>query len=424
MEPQNVSLFASLWPAAGTEREQLDKQTILPTKGNPSWFKSQYKNNLKFARLALTLCQQAAESIVSNKYTNFDALIKNHGCQITALYMQKQIKEGKLREEAERVAQAVSPQLKEIAKLFAKPPLGEFGMDILSYLRITKTDVELSSEMASLVRHRLLNIILGKQEYRDEEVFWTDLAPLICLINTLEPRCEPLSITLGTWIQGIQVEEAQKAAQFIRDVADELPEEEARTVLVKKMLTEPHLRKTKKRIVALPQSYSTEAAIKGVKGILLVKNKLTLCGQRIEGANPNKVFLEMPSERVLNEDEVKALPAHEPLVVLEGYAQYNEPLAATILKAGGLIELVNRNLVKNSQYTESFPQTPLDDVEAQEDLKKYLVQLSNPFRCDQICCASIEVEAQEDLKKYLAQLPNPFRCDHMFCASVEEEGRE
>jgi hypothetical protein len=204
-------------------------------------------------------------------------------------------------------------------------------------------------------------------------------------------RISGVIFSFNTWVHGIQVKESEKAVRFIQNVANELDDAANRTAIIRKMVGPEYVRQAgKSGIVAVPQSYSVEAVMRAIKGIVVVRNKLTICGAPIRTAQRDVVFLRMPEARILSDDEVATLKPHKPVIVLEGYNKVARPLKETI-KEVGVIALLNISTAKMPQYTSSFSQEPLEvDEELQADAVK------------------------EEL----------FRADHMFCSSVKEQRDE
>jgi hypothetical protein len=414
-----VSLFETALPKPDTkEGKSFFADLKLPKNGKPGLFHAHYRCNLVLAMLILEICQETADSIESKNYKNFDALIRNFGCQITALQNHRLFKNASLREEAKRVNALAQERMAAVAAYWAKPPLGACGMDVVDYLKQSDFDIQLSSEMAQLVRFRLLNLVNTNVFSRGKELPCTKVdeimsraGKIVTSFNLKHHKIHyEMTKTKGfydKWIAGLQAEEAKTAVSFIQSIGDELVQTGAhpRAMLIDKMLSDKYARESKpfkssnSPIVSLPQLYTGEAALRGVDGIVLIKNKLTFCGENISGVKPVKVFVKMPEGRVMSPEEIKAVSDDEPVVVLEGYIPSGMALASRVEEIG-VVALLNATLARLPQYAsgtekEEFSETFFDDPEAGQDLKKF--------------------SAMDDVYRLIT-------VDHMYCGSLMMEG--
>ncbi len=366
--------------------------------GNPKAFP---RTNLAIRQLSeflLKVVLETSEAIIEARYKKFDALIRNFGCQITALNVQEKMRNPHLYEEAVGIKQLAQEKLSIVTK--EKLPTGYLAKkdkekDMLTYLREIQVDFEVSSEMIALARFRLLNIINGIKVKNGQEKSYTDLNPINERVSLIDGKGLGIDKDLRSMIvRGIQIDESAKAVLFIRNTASKLKNEDKRTELIQRMLS-PAFQKSKVGILSVPLLYNTEAVIKSIKGIVLVKNKLFLGEVPINGALPMKIFLKMPEERILTEEEIKELCPNEPLIVIEGYINNNCSLKAAIQELG-LNAIINSNNAILPQYA-NCPNDPqiIDDEEAQKDIF--------------------------DLQKAQWITKNVLELDHIYCASVEEE---
>jgi hypothetical protein len=368
-----VSLLASVWPQEGSKEEKsLHGKVGVPEKGKPAHYKANYQKMLTIAQVVLIVCESAAEAVCENRYSAFDALVKNFGCHITALAVQRTVK--KTQNEAARMRDLCREKLQKIAVMFQKPPVGECGQTLAKYCQHVGVDITLSQEFCDLVCFRFLHIIHDKKAVGNEEVPITCVDPLERVKNTLETGMRGQVCSFETWVEGVQARESKKAVRFIQQVADTLDEP-----IYRKMVSEEHVRQaSKSSVVAVPQSYSTEAVMRAMKGILVVKNKLTIAGRPVLGVKRDVVFMRMPEQKILSEDEVMRVKPDKPVVVLEGF-QANRPLVELIHEMG-IFALVQSSLKKLPEYTADF--------NVPQDVEPGYYTLA--FRVDHMYCASME----------------------------------
>lgn len=381
MFPDNgVSLLASLWPQEGSKEEKsLHGKVGVPERGKPAHFKTNYQKMLTIAQVMFMVCESAAEAALEGRYSKFDALVKNFGCHITALAVQRSVKG--VSDEAARVRELCQEKLKMIETMFDKPPVGDCGMTLARYCQHVGVDIRVSEAFCNLVLCRFLHIVHDKKQIGAEEVPFTCTDPLELIKNSLK-ACERGHImSFATWVEGVQAKESVKAVGFMQELARGLAHE--RGPFLCRMMSQEFVRQAKKSaIVALPQYYSTEAALRSMQGYLVIKNKLTLAGWPIKEAKADVVFMRMPEEKMLSEAEVRRLKPHKPIVVVEGF-QGPTPLAELVQRVG-VIALVLSSLAQLSQYTTDYDQT----WHGAEELPK----VDYGFRADHMYCASVQEE--------------------------------
>lgn len=415
-----VSLFETAFPKPDTKegKSLFAKALKLPDKGNPAVFFDQYKCNLVLARLILEICQNAAEAIEHKNYKHFDALIRNFGCQITALQNHRLLKKAELREEAKRVHHLALERLATVEASWGKPPIGKCGMSVVDYLKMANIDITLSVDMAQLVRFRILNIVNTNVRSEEQELPCTKVDAIVSQVERIvadfnfnQRHGSHYVMKHGKnffekWISGLQAEEAAIAVRFIQKVELDLLHtgDHPRAMLVERLLGDKYVRASKARgssntpIVSLPQLYTGEAALESVEGLILIKNKLTFCGEQIPGVLPMKAFIKMPEGKVLSVEEIHVIPDDEPVYVLEGYIP-PETLLDCKVKELGVATLLNATLARLPQYAsgtpqEEFDQMLLEDREAEQDLKNYAAR-DDAYRViqfDHIYCGSLLME--------------------------------
>ncbi|MBS0635113.1 MAG: hypothetical protein JSR37_06590 [Verrucomicrobia bacterium] len=338
----------------------------LPAKGKPAHFKVNYQRMLAFQHLVLTITHSATDAMIHGRYRKFDAIIKNFGCQMTALDVQQKMKSKDLLREAHRVHELVLQKLEQVEAMFEKPPIGTCSMSVVDYTRHVGIDFEVTSDFRDLVIFRILNIVFDLKMEQGQEIPFTNTDPLEAMKNSSKCRVGGKFMNIGNWVHTLQVEESKKAVRFIQQFA---PECEVRTA--------------SSGIMAVEQTRSVIAVMRAMRGVLIVKNKLFHCNRPIAGAIDDRVFMHMPEERIMNEEEVAELPSHEPVMVLEGYRKY-KPLEETISEVG-IFTILEVSLSKMAEFTSSFSQEPVKAV-------REVPNIEVDFRPDHIYCASVMEE--------------------------------
>lgn len=397
----HVSLFDSVWPLEESkESKNLHTTTRLPERGNPAHFKVNYQKILTYAQVVFTICKTAADSVVKGNYRKFDALLKNFGCQMTALDVHQKLSRSELCEEAVHISKLCVEKFEQIGKMFNKPPQGKCGMTMNQYVGHAGLDIQISAQFADLVVYRLLHVIHDTKLERGEEVPVTNLDPLELVKNQLEKKASGPLFSFDAWVHGLQAKESRKAALFIQHEVEKLEVSHERALLLKRMVGPAHLREAtfgsnRSSILTLPQSYSVEAAVRLFQGIMIVKNKLRLSNNLIQGAVPEKVFISFPEHKILDQEEIKGLDPLQPVIVLEGY-KGSGSIAHTISQIG-VITLLNINCANMPQFTSMFPQDPLNDKEAEEDVASFKKREEwiKSFRADHLFCSSVGDERDE-----------------------------
>lgn len=420
-----VSLFDNALPSPDYEEgKKFLKSFTVPEKGHPNGYSITYfRTHLLFGRLILEKCQETADAIVEKSYKKFDALVMNHGCQITALQNHRLLKSRKLAEEARKVSEAATKQLSRLDEFLKNSASKDavyaekrkLGMDISGYLKACQCDVELSPAMAQLVRFRLLHSINGLDQdedcdlsFKDQrkkqcEIPFTSFAPLegrvtrICAENAFTRPKPP--VNLKSWIRCLQIEEANEAVRYIKGVADECPE------MLKERLY-ASLAEIREGTYGerLPQLYTGEVSLKGVDGIVLIKNKLKIGGVLREGTEDIRLFVKMPEGKVLSNDEVAAIPDDEPVVVLEGYVIVDEEALRTRVAELGVSTLLKATLARcDVAPDEAYTSDTGISSATEEGLRKFAAN-HGEFDYDAIAAALRVV-----------------KFDHMYCNSMKEE---
>jgi hypothetical protein len=307
---------------------------------------SQFSNNLKLVELQknedrvlrlqiheliLKIAIDTAKAIINYKYKKFDALVKNFGCQITALEVFQIFKDNKLvlENEAASVKTVAKTRLSEIK-------VQQTNLKKRRTVKIPTLDIVVSTLFVKCMRFRLLCIVNDNRTFdKKKEIPYTDC-------TKIESLCNPPKKAFEKTISALQVEEAESAAAFIRKVS--LNIDTKRSEFVKTMLNEINI---SNKISSQPLLYNTEAVLSAFNGLLLIKNKLSVCGIRND-REPVKVFLKLPGSQILDEIELD-LRSKTPIIVIEGYINNRKVLIETI-NTIGLINIVNANCALEKQF--------------------------------------------------------------------------
>jgi len=400
-----VSLINSLLPQEGSsERIEFDRRTGLALRGKPKKPSGDYQKSLQRAirlgRIFNLVAKEAAEALLTNRYSSFDAIIKNFGCQITALQVLELVSDIKLKEEALKVQEAAQKQIQLCGQYFGKGfPEGELGMLLNQYLcERAKIDLEVSSKMAQLIRFRLLSIVntnVPSKKVSDLELPKTNVE----LLKAKDSKIQPDLYAYSLIVNGLQAEESEIAAAYIYKIAEKVfskENTENANRLIKGLDQNACRRSVTEQpfssIISVPLLYNTEAAIRGLVGILLIRNKDKFCGKPILNAKPFSVYVKMPEQVILTDEEVNQLPESAPLYVLEGYVKEEEQLIQSI-RQKQLIGLINVQVARLKQYASKTHQDLLP-----ESLQK-----------------EIETFQQFDNTESI------FKIDHMYCAGITEK---
>ncbi len=318
------------------------------------------KNKNALEDLIIKIFQQTATAIQENRYKQFDALVKNFGCQISSLQVARAISSPHLKREAEEIDRLIRE--KSLPKNFGP-----------------------SSQFLQLARFRVLTIINdNKLDPTGNEVPFTNLERL-ATISTLSKT------KLNEIVFGLQVEESRNAALFIAEEANAISDTELRKPLLQRLLS-PIFQRTSHLITSIPLSYNTEAVMIRFNGLVLLKNKLFLLDKPIEGTSKETVFIQMPQQRILEFQEVENLPIEEPLIVIEGFIAKEKSIRELVQNVG-VRTLLNANCALIPQYISGCEQN-LGDDEAVADLSVYASRkdINDVFVVDHIFCSSVKEE--------------------------------
>ncbi|MBA2727581.1 MAG: hypothetical protein H0U49_05340 [Parachlamydiaceae bacterium] len=216
----SISLYKSALPSTvniNKEGKSFFEEMKLPKGGKPEHYGASYTKNIVLAKLVIEICCEAAEAIIDHQYKKFDALVKNYGCQITALEVQQKLQGSAIFDEAERVRKVALTMLQQVEEHLKKNPIGLPQMGVIEYLaEKAKVDFEISEDLAQLVRFRILNIINTDVLINDVEVPCTKIEKISAMVEKID---RSVKIPIKAWIESLQAEESGKAVRFIQEVA-------------------------------------------------------------------------------------------------------------------------------------------------------------------------------------------------------------
>lgn len=377
-----------------------------------------YRRNLSVLLLVLDVAKETAQAVsgVFQKhpdslepnavgYRVFDALIGNMGCQVTAAWVLKTLKDKvSLVQESEQVNKKTLERIEEVKKhLWPKPPK-QTEPDVLSYLQNLKLssgapmDFLISPEMAQLIRFRLLKLVnFNEQDFkvfgkkRERPVMRTDELQMrnnVHCNSSLGKGRTVSSTFFNTWIKGLQLQESQQTRGSLQNMAENLNYKK-RALFLLEMVGNDYLSKQK----AMPQYYAFEVALRTIaehRSVAVLRQKTDFCDQLDPEAKPVQIWVQFTSEgeRILSREEVEALDKKLPVAVIEGYMNPDTRAVSENIKADGLMQFAGASLARLDLEHEAFPSYPK--------------------------------EAQEEIQ-LLAKSPQLFEADHMFCGMVGTE---
>jgi hypothetical protein len=331
---------------------------------------------LQVQELILKVALDTAKAITSYQYKKFDALVKNFGCQMTALEVYNIFKDNNLslQRESEEICEQLSVILKDVE-------LQQTNLSKRQVVTMPNLDIEISALFLKCMRFRLLAIINDNKAYGEIEQPITNCDKII-------PFCEPPKKAFEAMIKKLQEEEAEAAALFIQTVPS--VNNPQRKSLIDDMLMETHLIN---KIVSLPLMYNTEAVLTAFNGLLLIKNKLTFCGKPNE-RKPIKVYMKLPENEVVDEKTIER--SKVPILVIEGYIKKRDNLLEAI-NSIGLISIVNANCASLPQFIGKSP-PEINNSEAKSDIARY-----------------VALEKENQIRENILDI------DHFYAASLDEE---
>jgi hypothetical protein len=429
--PTTVSLIDTLLPSSErTERVCLDKNTRLNTQinknGDQAKLKLQYQTNIKIGQVFLLIAEETARFYSESRYKEFDALVRNFGCEMIALEVAQLVsldspERQTLLAEAVRIQQNVRPLLNRCKEKWNSPDPGQNGMLLADYLRNTLSiDMEISPNFARLARLRMLCIINKVDTCETQVINLRD--------KVSEGRTMPNGLleNLQLIVAGIQADESRQAARFIRTQAESLTGRKQSLCRLLSADFDAQMRASnparKSSIVTQPLLQRVEVVFRRFSGVVLVKNQVKINGFSPCERQPNRVYVLMPSSRVLTKEQVEELDKRTPLVIAEGRLNDREKLIAAI-NTIGLVKIllascvteVKRTVIgdveqitlgKMPSYSPGTP--PMEtrtydcDVEAQKEIAAIRNGQNPTYTSEKIAC---EI----------------FALDHVYCSSVNEE---
>lgn len=376
----SISLFDVALPSQNCSAGQtLLNKIKLPQKGNMKWATNHYRQNYNLANFLLEICKETAEAILNGHYNQFDALVKNFGCQMTAIEVHQLVKQPEIKKEALRVQQIATNQLALLASKKNGMPEGLHGMSFADYMQnCCGIEAKLSPEMAQLLRFRILNIVNSNVlDTSGRERPQTDVSALQGRLEALQMGTEERkfldkNFSLKTWVERLQEEESRHAAEYIRQAANQITDPE-RGPILQRMLSSEFARQAKAhtKVLSVPQMHCGEAAVRGIdEGYLLVKNKTHNCHVIRANAQPIKIVVKMPEEQILSVEEVALLPPETPVMVFDTLMT-SECDIVDIINTIGVVRLLNATLSQLPQYVRNIAPDIQRDEEIKADIAQY-----------------------------------------------------
>lgn len=416
-----VSLIDTLLPPQNyAERNAIETSTrlnIVVQNNGVVLRRTQCAVNTRIGMLFLHVLQEAAQYYIESRFKGFDALVRNYGCQITALEVSDLASldppaRQSLIEEAVRVQNIVQPLLKRCEGNLTSSVAGDNEMGLTEYLRERlNIDVRITETMARLVRLRLLCIVNEVDSSDNPRTISTNLYKMVKGPKGLTE----LSNSIESIVFGVQAEESRKAVDYIRAKIEKLtPAIARRSALLSRLVSQTFAASTavtnvarRTPIVSIPLSYNTEVVLRSISNVILIKNKLKEGGNAIQGARPINLYLRNP-DTLLSSDEANALAGNTPLVVIEGKIR-NEEKFISAIKSLGLLGIIQTNcMLEPSQYASGTSEAMDIALKEDSDVKKDLDDIVG--------------RAKETLGLNPKEISDTiFKVDHLYCASLAEE---
>lgn len=390
-----VSLLRSILPPCGSvERNDLDQKLKIQVNVKRCERQKQCTQNNKVISLLLKMTDESISAICNVQARQFDALVKNFGCQITALQVCQALQSSELIEEATSLMDYVKNCLSKPLSV----ALPDKTITFDEFLSERLVDREVSPILSQLVRFRMLCVVnCNRKTESGREEPYTNLDLLVKKVAKIDANL------VERIVSGIQADESVKAAKFIKQQAKLV---EANSELLQRVVSKRFRRRSKtcktakgrefSPITSVSLLFNTEIVIRRIAGPILIKNKLSIAGVKIEGAEKLNLYMKMPEEKILSCEEVDLLQPAQPLIVIEGYIRNAQDLSAAIARLG-LLAIVNANTTASHvmQYASQTDQSPIEDDDAREYLNKYSQEqelVENLFEIDHIYCSSIGEE--------------------------------
>jgi hypothetical protein len=386
---KNNSLFNIVFSSEFIKNEsQIKGKTQFVNKSQEM---DQCKKFIHLGQLILMICKETAQAITACHYKQFDALVKNFGCQITALENYQIANLPDLKTEAETIQICAKEKFELLQSLQKKPPSGVPTMNLEEYLHHVNATILVSDSMARLIRFKILNIINSNKIMFDKDGIKREVP--FTKIENLKDKIKILSITeqekkllekfpFKTWVEGLQLEESEKATRYIQKMAKNIFHLERGPVL-EKMLSDNFVhisKKSRPQVKSQPQLHSCEAAVRCMQeGYILVKNKLFLGEYKREGAQPVRQMIKMPEEIFLTVEEEGLLEPQTPVFVIEVLmaSNVNREAVQVMISEAGLVDFVNSTVSRLPQYLEGTDVEKIKDEAIKEDIKAYQTDKHN-----------------------------------------------
>lgn len=364
-------------------------------------------------------------AVEKGKYTRFDALIKNKGCQINAMLVNSLVRDKIVLDEINTLIPEVKEKCDAMPTIFSELPklkgnpektwdkkadqearnqVKEENKKMVNDL-IDRMDVAVSPAIAQLVRLRILTVVNACCNENGRETQRTNFEALqnkVCkVLGRRSKKIIPYvkkNFPFKVWVQGLQMEESKRAISFIQDQAQMLQCE--RALKLQHLVGNDFVRKTEKQtpeVVNLPEHPTIEIAVEQFTGVICVQNKLQIGKIERKDAKVLQVFVQKSGNTLLANEEIEQLPQTTPVLVMECF------ISEQLSKEGLQDMLIKHGIVKFACATGTRVRQYLKKTTYQGEQIKAITE-----------DATIYKTAELDEVYRIAQI------DHIFLAGIHE----
>lgn len=246
------------------------------------------------AELALALSKEALQAVMTLQFSAFDALIRNNGCQITAVEVCDIFQSAPPFSEAAALVNLVDGGSRALKKL----KISRLPIDLGTILNDSVINPPVSLPLSKLLRFYVLRKARKVQVKGGFEAHVTD-ARLIKVVSEVSRDI------LEKLVNKLQVQESQEAADFVTLLDD-------RIVPYKKG-----------EITFTPLLENFEVCLNFFKGLAIFSNKTQMGGRSLEGVAKIEVAVSFPDGSPL--PDFSTLPSELPVLFVEGTFLNNDP---------------------------------------------------------------------------------------------------
>jgi hypothetical protein len=249
------------------------------------------------AELALALSKEALKAIDDRRFSAFDALIRNKGCQITAVEVCDIFQSAPPFNEVATIAGLVDGCARALKKLKTSP----LPIDLRAILGDPEINPPVSLPLSKLLRFYVLRKARNIQMKEGKEKHITN-ERLIKVVSEVSRD------TLETLVYKLQVEESEEAASFVIKQDDR----------IKRFYKEGI-----DGIAFTPLLENFEVCLNFFRGIALFSNKILKGGERLEGVDEINFTVSFPDGLVIQ--DLSKFPSETPVLFIEGTFLNNDP---------------------------------------------------------------------------------------------------